>query len=217
MGRRGGLRPRRRGGPHPRRRRIRPPRRRHEPPQRLGLRAAHRATGLNLTLAAGGQERDAGDDPYFGYAKLGWTGKTLFTDATSFSIDVYGGDSVSTGGSESVTVGLAAVQPVKTPPDRFLRHPALVRLRRLRGGLRGRNRLPHRRALQLLTGPGRRLHAARSAAACIRKAEISPSRSRAVATTRAAASALLSAAWALACEWPSTSPIARVRLSMLAA
>jgi hypothetical protein len=103
------------------------------------------------------------------------------------------------------------------PPDRFLRHPALVRLRRLRGGLRGRNRLPDRRALQLLTGPGRRRHAARSAAACIRKAEISPSRSRAVATTRAAASALLSAAWALACEWPSTSPIARVRLSMLAA
>jgi hypothetical protein len=73
----------------------------------------HRETGLNLTLAGGGQERDGGDDPYFGYAKLGWTGKTLFADPTAFSIDLYGGASVATSGSESITAGLAVVQPVK--------------------------------------------------------------------------------------------------------
>jgi hypothetical protein len=72
----------------------------------------HKGSGLNLTLAAGGQERDGGDDPYFGYAKLGWRGETLFADPTALSIDLYGGDSVATSGSDSVSAGVAIVQPV---------------------------------------------------------------------------------------------------------
>jgi hypothetical protein len=51
--------------------------------------------------------------PLFRLRQAGLDRKDPVRRPTSFSIDVYGGDSVSTGGSESVTVGLAAVQPVK--------------------------------------------------------------------------------------------------------
>jgi hypothetical protein len=75
--------------------------------------ALHNATGLNLTLAAGGRERDGDDDPMFGYAKLGWKGRTVFAAPTAVSVDVYAGDDIATGGSESHSFGLGLVQPLR--------------------------------------------------------------------------------------------------------
>jgi hypothetical protein len=74
--------------------------------------ALHRQTGLNLTLAAGGREREGGDSPLYRYAKVGWRGRTAFAAPTAFSVDVYAGENIATGGSESHSFGLGMVQPL---------------------------------------------------------------------------------------------------------
>ncbi len=70
----------------------------------------HKPTGLNLTLAAGGQDT-TGADPSFLYAKLGWLSHDLTgLGDTAFAVDWYGGQDVAASGSDSMSVGLAAVQ-----------------------------------------------------------------------------------------------------------
>jgi hypothetical protein len=72
----------------------------------------HKATGLNATFAAGGQDRPDGD-PLFLYAKLGWLADLTSLGSTAFAVDWYGGDDIATSGSDSMSVGLAAVQELE--------------------------------------------------------------------------------------------------------
>lgn len=69
----------------------------------------HKPTGLNATFAIGTDDRNS-RDPFFFYGKLGW--KPELTDAgpTAFAVDFFSGDDMNTAGSESLAVGLAAVQ-----------------------------------------------------------------------------------------------------------
>ncbi len=75
----------------------------------------HDPTGLSLTFSAGGQKRDAGDDPSNLYAKLGWDAAFWPIGPTGFGVDVTRGDDISGAGDRGVSYGLAAVQRI----DRF--------------------------------------------------------------------------------------------------
>lgn len=71
----------------------------------------HGATGLNLTLAAGGEDQSR-RDPSFVYAKLGWQVKLTGAGATAFSIDAYTGSDFANNDSDSTSAGIAAVQTI---------------------------------------------------------------------------------------------------------
>lgn len=72
----------------------------------------HKETGLNLTFAAGSDDRN-GQDPVFFYGKLGWKPNWTETGKTAFAIDAYSGDDVATAGSDSFSVGLGAVHSLE--------------------------------------------------------------------------------------------------------
>jgi hypothetical protein len=69
-----------------------------------------KGTGLNVTLAAAGDEREGGDDASYLYAKVGWIADLTDVGATAFAIDWYGGNNVANGSSDSTSVGISAVQ-----------------------------------------------------------------------------------------------------------
>ncbi|MDU9002284.1 hypothetical protein [Sedimentitalea todarodis] len=66
----------------------------------------HKASGLNLTVAVGGQD-DGGD---FSYVKLGLLRSYWAVGETALSIDFYQGNDIYSAGSRSRSVGLAFVQ-----------------------------------------------------------------------------------------------------------
>jgi hypothetical protein len=72
----------------------------------------HKETGLNLTFAAGSDDKN-GSDPVFFYGKLGW--KPTWTDAakTAFAIDMFSGDDMTTAGSDSFSIGFGAVHSLE--------------------------------------------------------------------------------------------------------
>jgi hypothetical protein len=67
----------------------------------------HVPTGLNLTLAAGDSQDDAGN---YGYVKLGWNGQVLDVGGTALSVDYYEGADFALAGSSSSSWGVQAVQ-----------------------------------------------------------------------------------------------------------
>lgn len=71
----------------------------------------HRPSGFSVTAAAAHQDDPGPRERYYGYAKLGWQSADLtFTGTTAFSADVYFGRDMAAKGSNSLSVGLAAVQ-----------------------------------------------------------------------------------------------------------
>ncbi len=76
------------------------------------LSTVHKASGLNFTIAGGATERVGSANGAFLYGKLGWRAELTDAGKTSFSVDLYSGDDVESVGSESLSVGLAAVQAV---------------------------------------------------------------------------------------------------------
>jgi predicted porin len=73
----------------------------------------HNPTGLSLTLSAGGQEVDAGDNPYNLYGKLGYDTEFWAIGPTGFGIDYTQGHNISGDGDEGTSVGIAAVQRIE--------------------------------------------------------------------------------------------------------
>jgi len=76
--------------------------------------ALHKPSALSLTLA-GGYSRNAGNprDPYFFFGKIGYSPELTAIGQTSFALDVYLGRDFNTIGSESMSVGIAAVQNIR--------------------------------------------------------------------------------------------------------
>jgi hypothetical protein len=79
----------------------------------------HTPTGLSLSLAAGGLTRDSGPDAAYGYAKLGLTRDLFDFGSSAVSLDYYMGDDIAGAGSESTSVGFAAVQFVDAINSEF--------------------------------------------------------------------------------------------------
>ena len=75
--------------------------------------ALHNPSGLSLTLSAGMDESDDGDNPHNLYGKLGWD--TAFFDfgPTGFGVDLTYGENVSAEGDEGFGFGIAAVQLIE--------------------------------------------------------------------------------------------------------
>ena len=69
----------------------------------------HKSTGLNATFAMGTEGLDK-RDPVFVYGKLGWRPVLTGIGSTAFAIDLYSGDNIASAGSDSLSVGLGAVQ-----------------------------------------------------------------------------------------------------------
>ncbi|MEM6564354.1 MAG: porin [Pseudomonadota bacterium] len=70
----------------------------------------HTPTGLNLALSSGAQQ-DGGDDDYV-YVKLGVQQNWIAAGTTALSIDYNDGSNYAIDGSESKSIGLAAVQTI---------------------------------------------------------------------------------------------------------
>jgi predicted porin len=70
----------------------------------------HNPTGLSLTLSAGGQNVDVGDNPQNLYGKLAWDTEFWPVGPTGFGIDYTQGEDISGDGDEGTSFGLAAVQ-----------------------------------------------------------------------------------------------------------
>jgi hypothetical protein len=70
----------------------------------------HEATGLNLTLSAGLQERDNQGDPSNFYAKVGWLTRFFSLGETAFGVDYTRSVNFPTGRDDGYSVGAAAVQ-----------------------------------------------------------------------------------------------------------
>jgi hypothetical protein len=71
----------------------------------------HDATGLGLTLAAGGDRRDGGgDDPYFVYGKLSWDTNFFNFGDTGFGVDVQYNENVLADNDSGYSLGIAALQ-----------------------------------------------------------------------------------------------------------
>lgn len=79
----------------------------------------HKPTGLNLALAAGGLDRGTGPDAVYGYVKLGLKRDLFDFGQTAVSLDYYAGDDIATNGSDSMSVGFAAVQFVDSINSEF--------------------------------------------------------------------------------------------------
>jgi len=71
----------------------------------------HKPTGISLTLAAAHEFTD-GIEGRYGYVKLGYQREFFDIGATAFSVDYYFGSDIAAAGSDSTTVGLAAVQNI---------------------------------------------------------------------------------------------------------
>lgn len=73
----------------------------------------HQPTGLSLTLAGGYEDRDdTSQDPRYVYAKLGYAPDLTSVGPTAFSVDVTVGDDYNVNGSDSFSIGVAAVQTI---------------------------------------------------------------------------------------------------------
>ena len=75
--------------------------------------ALHNPTGLGLTVSAGTDEVDGGDNPYNLYAKLSWD--TAFFDfgPTGFGIDATYNENITAQDDEGTSFGVAAVQLIE--------------------------------------------------------------------------------------------------------
>ena len=71
----------------------------------------HKPTGLSLTLAGGREYNDSVEGRY-GYVKLGYQHEFFDIGSTAFSVDYYFGNDIAAAGSDSASVGLAAVQNI---------------------------------------------------------------------------------------------------------
>lgn len=71
--------------------------------------ALHVPSGVSLAFSSG--EQQTGDDSY-AYAKLGWLRDWFDAGTTALSIDFYEGSNYAVTGSESSSVGVAAVQKI---------------------------------------------------------------------------------------------------------
>ncbi|MGH0030405.1 MAG: porin [Myxococcota bacterium] len=69
----------------------------------------HEATGLNLTLSGGMDERRDANGSNL-YAKVGWLASLFETGSTAFSVDVARSENLPTGDDDGVAVGGAVVQ-----------------------------------------------------------------------------------------------------------
>jgi hypothetical protein len=72
----------------------------------------HNPTGLSLTLSAGGQNVDEGDNPYNLYGKLAWDTEFWPLGPTGFGIDYTYGKNISSDGDQGRSFGLAGVQRI---------------------------------------------------------------------------------------------------------
>jgi hypothetical protein len=72
--------------------------------------ALHEATGLNLTLSAGLQDRDSQGDPTNFYAKGGWLTRFFSVGQTAFGLDYTRSVNLPTGRDDGYSVGAAVVQ-----------------------------------------------------------------------------------------------------------
>jgi len=70
----------------------------------------HEDTGLNLTLSAGGLERDNQSDPTNFYAKVGWLKRFFSVGETAFGVDYTLSSNLPTGNDDGYSVGATAVQ-----------------------------------------------------------------------------------------------------------
>ena len=74
----------------------------------------HKGTGLNLTVAAGGDEhRAAGRDPFSIYVKAGWRSDIFSIGETAFAVDWTQSDDVAATNDEATSIGAFAVQNLK--------------------------------------------------------------------------------------------------------
>lgn len=74
----------------------------------------HKPSALSLTVAGGFEDRNTGPrNPAFGYVKLGYAPNLTQLGPTAFSVDIFRGGDFSTDGSDSLSVGGAAVQTIK--------------------------------------------------------------------------------------------------------
>ena len=76
--------------------------------------ALHNPTGVSLTVAAGRDSRDNGDDPYNLYGKVGWDTSFFPLGPTGFGADLTYTENFSGEGDEGLGVGLAAIQLIET-------------------------------------------------------------------------------------------------------
>ncbi len=72
----------------------------------------HKPTGISLTLAAAREFSDGVEGEY-GYVKLGYEREFFAVGSTAFSIDYYFGHGIAAAGSDSNSIGLAAVQNIE--------------------------------------------------------------------------------------------------------
>ena len=71
----------------------------------------HRASGLNVTVATGYEDRTA-RQPTFVYGKVGWRPDLVDVGATAFAVDGYLGRDFSVADSHSKSIGVVVVQTV---------------------------------------------------------------------------------------------------------
>jgi predicted porin len=70
----------------------------------------HEETGLNLSLAAGGKNRDIQDDATNYFVKAGWLADLFSFGKSAFSVDYTLGENLPTDDDEGYSYGIAAVQ-----------------------------------------------------------------------------------------------------------
>ncbi|MGI9508956.1 MAG: hypothetical protein ACR2QJ_06370 [Geminicoccaceae bacterium] len=73
----------------------------------------HNPTGVSVTLSAGTDSLDGGDDPYNLYGKLGWDTKFFDVGPTGFGVDLTYTENVSGEGDDGTGLGLAAIQLIR--------------------------------------------------------------------------------------------------------
>lgn len=72
----------------------------------------HKPSGISLTLAAAREFNDDGTEGHYGYVKLGYQREFFEIGPTAFSVDYYFGNDIAAVGSDSTSIGLAAVQNI---------------------------------------------------------------------------------------------------------
>jgi len=72
----------------------------------------HNPTGLSLTLSAGGQNLNEGDNPSNLYGKVAWDTQFWPIGPTGFGLDYTQGKNISGDGDDGTSFGLAAVQRI---------------------------------------------------------------------------------------------------------
>lgn len=79
----------------------------------------HKSTGLSFSVAAGALDTDNAPTASYAYGKLGLTRDILSVGRSAVSIDYYDGEDIATAGSDSRSVGFAAVQFVDSINSEF--------------------------------------------------------------------------------------------------